>query len=302
MKTRRLISLTVLVSFIILAFSGIMLFIGPKGRVAYWAGWDMLGLSKDQWSSVHTTFMVLFLAVGIWHTVLNWRSIMGYLKDRNRRIRVTRPEFLTSLVLCLLFFVGPLTGIPPFRQYLDVGEGIKAYWERTRGSPPWGHAEESPLGWFCQRIGRFQMSQPAKLLTVDCQEAMIALDAAGIAVGDSSETLIDIARANGVTPQAIADIVISVGQPVRAEDIPGETVGSGQGFHREGWRFPHPGSGMGRITLREYSERFTLDLEEVLSVLAEKGLEFDPDEPLRAAALRLGTTPVAIFEALNQGG
>jgi len=301
MKSRRLISLTVLISFVFLASSGIMLFIGPKGRVAYWAGWEMLGLSKDQWSAVHTTFMVLFLTVGIWHTVLNWRSIVGYLKDRTRRVRVTRPEFLAALGLCLLFFVGPLTGMPPFRQFLDVGEEIKAHWERTRGSPPWGHAEESRLDWFCQRIGRFQQLGAGALLKVDCQEAVVALSAAGIAVSDSSATLIDIARANGVTPQAIADVVISVGRPVEAGDLPEEEVGSGQGAMREAWGFPHPGSGMGRITLREYSERFALDLEEVLSVLAGKGLEIDPDEQLREAAPRLGTTPVGIFEVLNQG-
>jgi hypothetical protein len=302
MKTRRLVSLTVLVSFIILAFSGIMLFLSPQGRVAYWAGWEMLGLSKDQWSAVHTTFMVLFLTMGIWHTVLNWKPIVGYLKDRTRRVRMTRPELLAALGIGLLFIVGPLTGIPPFRQFLDAGEAIKAYWERTRGSPPWGHAEESSLASFCRRIVRFQPPGVGASLAVDCQEAMIALAAAGIVVSDSSQTLMDIAGNNGVTPQAIADVVLSVGRPVEVAGSPEERSEAGLGARQDQWHYPHPGSGMGRLTLRDYAERFDLELPEILAVLSEKGVEIDPDVPLREEAARLGATPVWIFEVLNQEG
>ncbi|MFC1659843.1 DUF4405 domain-containing protein [Gemmatimonadota bacterium] len=300
MKTRRLISLTTFIAFIFLAFSGIMLFFSPQGRVAYWAGWEMLGLSKDQYTAVHTTFMILFLTVGIWHIVLNWKPIVGYLKDRSKKVRVTRPEFLTSLGICLLFFIGPLTRIPPFAQLLDAGEGIKAYWERTHGSPPWGHAEESPLDRFCSRIGGFQRSAAGEPLAVDCQEAVVALESAGIAVEGLSQRLIDIANANDITPQAVADIVLSVAQP----PTPGVSrMGAGEGGSAglEGGRFPHPGSGMGRITLREYSVRFDLDLDEILALLKEKGMEIDPDERFREAATRLGTDPVGILEALNEG-
>lgn len=285
MKTRRLISLTTFIGFIFLASSGIMLFVSPQGRVAYWAGWTMLGLSKDQWASVHTTFMILFLTVGIWHIVLNWRPIVGYLKDRTRKVRLTRPEFLTSLGICVVCFAGPLLGLPPFQQLLDASEGIKAYWEGTHGSPPWGHAEESPLDRFCERIGGFRGSTGGGRVTVDCDAAVEALEAAGVSVDSRTDRIIDIATANGVTPQAIADIVLSVG----------ETSGGGD-------RFPRPGSGLGRITLRQYATQFELDVNELLEILESGGLEVDPDERLRDAGDRLGTDPLGILEALNQGG
>lgn len=61
--------------------------------MAYWAGWTFFGLSKDQYNAVHTTLMVLFLAARIWHIILNWRPIVGYLKDRSKKIPIFTPEF-----------------------------------------------------------------------------------------------------------------------------------------------------------------------------------------------------------------
>jgi hypothetical protein len=145
MKIRRIVSLTVFTSFIVLACSGLMLFVSPRGRVAQWGNWTLLGLTKDQLIDIHTTVMVLFLTVGIWHIVLNWRSIVGYLKNRPRKRNFFTPEFILSLALCLLFLVGPLAGLPPFRQFLEAREEIKAFWDRTRGTPPRGHAED-PAG------------------------------------------------------------------------------------------------------------------------------------------------------------
>jgi hypothetical protein len=312
MKTRRLISLTTFIGFIFLALSGIMLFVSPQGRVAYWAGWSMLGLSKDQWASVHTTFMILFLTVGIWHIVLNWRPIVGYLKDRTRKVRLTRPEFLTSLGICVVCFAGPLLGLPPFQQLLDASEGIKAYWEGTHGSPPWGHAEESPLDRFCERIGGFRGGAGGGRVTVDCEAAVAALEAAGVAVDSRTDRIIDIATANGVTPQAIADIVLSVAEPAGSGAVaPGSRRGGAGGAREEGdaaaanpseGRFPHPGSGLGRISLRQYASQFDLDVEELLGILRARGLEVDPDERLRDAGDRLGTDPLGILEVLNEGG
>jgi F0F1-type ATP synthase membrane subunit a len=129
MRIRRVISLTVLLSFVLLALSGIVLFISPQGRVAYWAGWTLFGLTKDQYSAIHTTFMVLFITVGIWHIVLNWKPILGYLKNRSKRMRIITPESSVALLLALAFLVGPLGGLPPFRQFLDVGVEVKEAWE-----------------------------------------------------------------------------------------------------------------------------------------------------------------------------
>ena len=88
MKIRRIISLTIFLSFIMMAYTGIMLFLCPQGRVAYWTGWRLFGLSKEQYGELHTTFMIVFLVGGIWHITLNWRPIKGYLKNRSRELKI----------------------------------------------------------------------------------------------------------------------------------------------------------------------------------------------------------------------
>lgn len=105
MKLRRTISFTVFLSFIMLSFTGLMLFITPQGRVAYWAGWTMFGLSREQYSELHTTFMVLFLVAGIWHIVLNWKPIVNYMKNKSREAKIFVPEFNLTIILTVLFFM-----------------------------------------------------------------------------------------------------------------------------------------------------------------------------------------------------
>jgi hypothetical protein len=317
MKIRRIISLTVFLSFIFLAWSGVMLFLSPQGRVAYWAGWTLLGLSKEQYSAVHTTFMVLFLTTGIWHIVLNWRPIVGYLKDRSKKIRLFTPESSVALGLSLAFLAGPLLRFPPFEQFLRAGEDIKGYWEDTRGSPPWGHAEESRLDAFCRRIVDFQRWEGEGAVVVDCDEALAALGEAGMVVDSPTERIIDIARSNETTPQAIADIIIGVARSATPEEVaaglagvgPGRGAGSGAGESGGSVapsgaqpRFQHPPSGLGRLTLREYAEDYGYDLDEIVAILAGKGMTVDPDARLREAADGLGTDPAGILEALNAGG
>ena len=68
--------------------------------------------------------------------VLNWRPIVGYLKNRSKQLRIVTPESSFAVALSLVFLVGPLTGLPHFEQFLAAGEDIKAYWEKTRGAPP----------------------------------------------------------------------------------------------------------------------------------------------------------------------
>jgi len=142
MKIRRVVSLTMFISFIIMSYTGVLMFFCPQGRIAYWTGWRLLGLSKEQYGELHATFMLVFLVAGIWHIVLNWKLIKKYLKNKARKITVFRPEFNVALALNVIFLVGTLAGWPPWSSFIDVGDGIKDYWERTDGSPPWGHAEE----------------------------------------------------------------------------------------------------------------------------------------------------------------
>jgi len=283
-----------LVSFFFLSLSGIMLFFSPQGRVAYWSDWRILGLSKVQFTAVHTTFMVLFLVGGIWHIVLNWKPITNYLKDRTKKVRLSTPEFSIALALCGVFFIGALVGFFPFKQFLDFGDGIKSYWERTSGSPPWPHAELAQLDRFCRGMEDYERLEHQRLVDIDCEEALAALRQAGMEVENESQQLIDIANANSTTPQALAEIVLTVARP-RAPSSDEAAARESQG------PFIMPYSGLGRMTLREYAEKYDADLDRALSILRGKGMDLDPDKALRGEASRFDADPEGIIRVLNEG-
>lgn len=207
MKIRRVVSLTAFLSFVVLAFTGIMLFFCPQGRVAHWSGWTLLGLDKEQYGQLHTTFMLLFLTVAIWHIVLNWRPATNYLRNKSRQMKVFVPEFDFALVITLLFFVGTLANIAPFRFVLEAGGNIKSYWEEHEGSPPWGHAEESSLAKFSSRLMDWERPENRREVRISAADAMNDLERAGLVVESESQTLVEIARINDTTPQALMRII-----------------------------------------------------------------------------------------------
>jgi len=284
------------VSFIFLAFTGLMLFFCPQGRIAYWGGWHMFGLSKEDYSAVHTTFMVLFLASGIWHIVLNWKPIVNYLRNRARKVKIFTPEFTFALVLCLLFFVGTLAGSVPFAQFLSVGEDIKNYWERAEGSPPWGHAELSRLDRFCRGMEDFERLENQRIVIIVPEDALAALREAGIKVEGVSQQLIDIAKNNSTTPKALTEIILTAAKPVQ----PDAGVAADPDVREGTGPFVLPHSGLGRMTLRQYAEKYLADLDRALSILRDNGIDLDPDENLREASGRFGTDPEGIIILLNR--
>lgn len=300
MKTRRVITLTVLLSFIVLSLSGLLMFVSPQGRVAYWSRWTLVGLTKEQLTAIHTTVMVLFLAAAIWHVVLNWRAILGYLRNRSKQIRVLTPELGVALALTALFVVGPLADVAPFRQYLDAGESLKSAWEAESGSPPWGHAEESTLARFCQRMEDLERSDNQRLIALDCDAAVQALRDQGLTVEGTGQRIVDIAEANGTTPQAVSTIVLGVARPLSPDEAAARIQAAAETGTEA--RFKRPASRLGQLTLASYAEQYGYDLAEIQSILAAAGYTVDPEARLRDEAARLGTDPEGIFEALNGTG
>ncbi len=92
MSMRRVTSLTIFFAFVTMVVTGIVLYIVPQGRVAYWADWRLLGLSKTQWGEIHVAMGLLMLLAGVLHIVYNWKPITTYLKDRSRAGRCSRPS------------------------------------------------------------------------------------------------------------------------------------------------------------------------------------------------------------------
>jgi hypothetical protein len=125
---RKITSLSLGFSFLIMSFTGIVLYIAPSGRVSRWLDWHLFGLDKIQYQELHTTSMVIFLIFGILHIYYNWKSIVNYMKDSSKKISFTKKEFLIAFILNVLFVIGTLTLIQPFKGFIDLGNNIKNSW------------------------------------------------------------------------------------------------------------------------------------------------------------------------------
>jgi hypothetical protein len=192
---RKITSLVMLLSTLILSFTGIILFIAPHGKIAFWANWQILGFTKGEYASLHNTFFVLFLLSFFLHVYFNFKAIKNYLSNKAKELVIFTKEMVIAVVLTIIFFLGTLTNIAPFSTFLSLGDDAKAYWAEIYGEPPYNHAELSSLKVFIKKTG------------LDEKEAVENLQKANIVFQSLEEKLIDIAKINKKSPNEIYEIM-----------------------------------------------------------------------------------------------
>ena len=192
---KKTISLLMLWSMLVMTYTGIMLFVAPEGRVAYWVNWTMFGMSKSEFGNMHVSFMILFVIVTIFHIYYNWKPLISYMKDHAKKFIFFSRENIIALAITIVFIIGTLFTTLPFSTLFTFEKDIKHYWADTLGKPPYGHAELSAFTTFCQRMG------------YDVDEAIEVLKEAGIEVKNKKHSLKKIAEYNNITPAKIYDSV-----------------------------------------------------------------------------------------------
>ncbi|WP_461209028.1 DUF4405 domain-containing protein [Desulfocurvus sp. DL9XJH121] len=273
MRLRRVTSLTALSSFLVLTLTSVVLYIAPHGRVAYWSDWRFWGLSKDAWGEVHLNVGVLFLLAAGLHLWLNWGPVTTYLRDRARNFRFFTAECNVALALCALFTVGTLAEAPPFSWIVDAGEHIKERASRVHGEPPYGHAELSTLAGL------------AKKTDLDLDAALAALDAAGYTGFGPDAVLIDVARANNVSPREAFQAMGGGRLPDVGAGLP-ET----------------PPAGTGNLTVAELCATYGLDKVAILKALDALGITGGnlENRTLKALGKDAGKHPEDIYALIRK--
>ena len=270
---RGFISLLSFFAFAVLLITGAVLYLVPQGRVANWTNWELLGLTKDGWAGIHTIFALTFIIAGIWHIVLNWKPIWRYLLERKRNSAWP----VTAALLTVVFLAGTVLLLPPFKWVIDFGAGLKDSWIVTKEyDPPFGHAEEASLKTFCSRMN------------IDVKQAEAALREAGIGFEGPSQTLAEIAAANGISAMDLYAAFKDMQQAVEPENA--------VAFTEEEVERRFTGVGMGKETLATACERIGVDLDYARSKLAARGIELGEDEKLRDASARLGIEMIQILK------
>jgi hypothetical protein len=140
-RWRALTSVLITAAFLVLAVSGIILFISPPGRVANWTNWGIFGLRKSEWAGLHIIFSSLFLLAAGVHIFFNWRPLLGYFRSRWNEASGMRWEWVAALAIACGIYWGTRAGVPPFSTLIAWSETIRESWESPRERAPIPHAE-----------------------------------------------------------------------------------------------------------------------------------------------------------------
>jgi hypothetical protein len=272
MNGRKITSLTMLISFVFLVLTSIILYIVPHGRVAYWADWHLWGLTKNQWGNLHINLGFLFLLAGLLHIFYNWKPMVAYMKNRARQVKIFTPAFNIALVLTLAVGIGTLLNVPPMSTVIHFGESIKEAASKKYGEPPYGHAELSSLRLF------------ARQTNLDLARAKELLTRAGIAFSSDDQTILEISKANNLSPKQLAAIMA----PAKEQVEPGTP-------------FPDtPPAGFGRRTLAAVCTEYHLNIPATVRKLGEKGIKaVNPGLTFKEIAAANDMDPHALFEVLH---
>jgi hypothetical protein len=240
----------------------------PQGRVAYWAGWQLLGLNKDQWGAIHINIGFLFLITLALHSYYNWQSIVRYLQRATKVMFISKEAVLGALVT-IGFICGTLFNIPPFSTILAVNDSFKNAASAKYGEPPYGHAELSSLANFCRQTGN------------DPQKAYQAIKAAGYTIDSEKQTLKEIALSNNITPQELYVIFRPEPSAVQ-EKLP-----------------PTAPPGTGNRTLGDLCRQYHLDCALLVVGLQAKGIhEISQNHRIKEIASANGLDPHALYEKI----
>ena len=282
MNMRKITSMTLFISGICLLFNSIVLYVVPEGRVSYWADWKFLGLSKSDWGAQHTTIGFLFILAGILHLYYNWKPVVAYMKNKAKEFKLFTGAFNIGLALTLIFIFGTYFHIPPMSTILDISENFKNSAAVKYGEPPYGHAESSSLKMF---TGKEQ---------IDLKKSIELLKGAGIQIENEKETIKDIAKKAGTSPQEIYNII----KPAAIQANPPASLP--QGVSPQAAFLESPQSGFGKKVLADVCKTYSLDIERILKGFAENGIQAEAENTIKQIADANDTSPMQIYEAMKE--
>jgi hypothetical protein len=193
---RGLVSLLTLSGFLMMTITGAVLYITPRGRIAYWTDWKLLTLTKEDWVNIHILSLFLFVTAVVFHIYYNWTPLVRYIMDKMSNGLRLKKEMEIALSLCILIFVSALYRIPPLQYFIDLNETVKRSWITTKEyEPPFGHAEQLSLTAFTKKMG------------IDFDDALTALESQGVKVNNAEYSLKNIARSNDITPMTLYTVI-----------------------------------------------------------------------------------------------
>jgi len=277
---RAFASLCSLVSFVLLCFTGIILFVEPHGRVAYWTKWQFLNVEKDQWGNVHILSGLLFLVAGGFHLYYNWKPLIKYLSGKIESTLRYKREMVISLLIFLWIIISGIWSIPPLVYVSELGETIKSSWVTSPElEPPFGHAEMVSLQTFCKKQ------------RIPLDQAMLELRKAGFKVDNPKSTLTEIADSKQSSGMGVYEVIKKL-------EKKHEAMKPGAIWTPEKIEEVFSGTGLGNKTLGQIIKDMELEPKMVYKRLNVANIEAKEGDKIKQLANDYNTTPIKILTVM----
>jgi hypothetical protein len=188
-RLKPFISFLTVLSFVLLAFSGFILYVRPEGSLARWVGWKMLGLDKSGWEGSHIIFCALFVMAGIIHLVLNFKAIILYLTGGIDNGRRNLLELVAAVVLIMAVLLSAVMRVPPASTLIKGRSSFKNSPASLRVDMPSPDFEKQSL----RKVAEYLGVAPEMVLKL--------LESRGLKVSNIDSSLESVARKNRLSPQ-----------------------------------------------------------------------------------------------------
>jgi len=267
---RSFTSFTLVISTIIMSWSGFILYVAPPGRIANWGTWKLMLFTKAEWQALHTIFSYMFFILIIIHLFfVNWKTFLTYFKSKLKSGLNKKWELSSAIFISIIFFIGTLQSWTPFSPVMKFGEKMKESWEGDFHAPPVLHME-------LYTIEKLAID----LDSIAPTELIKALSENNIKVTGIDQTLKEIAAENKVTPSSLYELLSSKYKK-HIGPVAGEVP-----------------QGIGKFTVGSTAKSSGKDLQVLIKILKDRGIEADEKTSLRSIADKLGLTPREVYNFL----
>jgi len=279
LNLRTLTSFFTMFGFLIIAVTGLVLYIVPEGRIAYWTHWELIGLAKTDWGNIHILSSILFIAAGIFHTYFNWKPIVNYIKDRVTGGLNSKRELAISSAVSVIIIFSALFSIPPLSYMIDFNEYVKDKWIVSEEyEPPYGHAEQTSFNVF------------VKKMSIDIDQALAELKGNNIEVADVSLSLGEIAKNNKISPM---DIYMHIRKYEAVEEVSKAKI-----YTPEMVELEFAGSNAGNKTIESLSRSLNIENDNITQKFQQAGFDISSTETLKKAAEKYNITPIELLKIM----
>jgi hypothetical protein len=270
---RSFTSFALVISTLVMSWSGFILYVAPPGRIANWGTWKLMLFTKTEWQALHTIFSYLFFILIIVHLFfVNWKTFLTYFKSKIKSGLNRKWELASALILSMFIFLGTLKSWSPFGPVMTFGGKIKESWEGGDfKAPPVLHMEIYTLEKLAAELDSIPAADMLRVLTDN-----------NIVVTGIDRTLKDIAADNKTTPAAIYAIITS-----KYKKLTGPKEGE----------VPQ---GIGKYTVATAAKSLGKEVPVLIGILKNNGIEAEAETTLKTIADKLGVTPRDVYKMLSE--